>query len=151
MKKIFSLLICVILIASFTVPAFAAEQSQVIHSETSVLENGITITDEVIEISLSRSTDKAYTRRKTFSNDEGTVIAIIAFTATYRYDGSTVSVVSKSVTQTDTYDGWSYSQQSFTSSGGTVTLKGKLSKLLVFNNSFSMSMSCDKDGNISYS
>ena len=78
-------------------------------------------------------------------------MAIIAFSATYRYDGSSVSVISKTVIQTDVYNGWTFTQKSFTSSGGTVTLTGKLSKWLIFNNSISMSMTCDKNGNISYS
>lgn len=79
------------------------------------------------------------------------MIAVIAFTATYRFDGTSVSVVEKTVTQTDTYGGWGYKQTLFSSSGGTVTLEGKLSKWLVFNNSISMSMTCDKNGNITYS
>ena len=149
MRRLLTLFICTMLITTLATPALASEDVQVISSEEIVLENGITVTDEIIQVSQNRSTDKTYTRRRTFDKD-GTVIAIIAFTVTYRYDGTTVSVVAKAVTQTDTYDGWSYTQQSFTSSGGTVTLSGKLSKLLIFNNTFSMSMTCDKNGNISY-
>ena len=80
----------------------------------------------------------------------GVVIGVIAMKGTFRYDGSTVSVASKSVTQTDTYEGWSYKQNSFTSSGGTVTLDAKLTKLIFLNIPFTMMLSCDKDGNISY-
>lgn len=149
MRKIIAILICTTLIATLATPAFAANSPQVISSERIELDNGITVIDEVIKESSSRATDATYTRRRTF-DDDGTVIAVIAFRATFRYDGSTVSVVSKSVTQTDTYEGWSYTQNSFTSSGGTVTLSGKLSKLLIINSSFTMSMTCDKNGNISY-
>lgn len=59
-------------------------------------------------------------------------------------------MVSKSVTQSDTYDGWSYVQNSLTSSGGTVTLNAKLTKWIILNTSFTMTLSCDEDGNISY-
>ena len=61
---------------------------------------------------------------------------------------SGVSAVSKAVTQTDTYGGWKYKQQSFTSSGGTFTLEAKLTKLLIYNNPLTMRLSCDTDGNI---
>ena len=59
-------------------------------------------------------------------------------------------IMAKRVNQADTYEGWSYKQNSFTSSGGTITLDAKLTKLLVMNIPFTITLSCDKDGNISY-
>lgn len=38
----------------------------------------------------------------------------------------------------------------FTFSGGTVTWEGKLAKWLIFNSSFTMGMTCDANGNISF-
>ena len=148
MKKLLSLVLCLVLMTSIFCPAYATEQTNVIYSELIYLEDGISVLDELFVTSTPRSTDKTATRRQTYKKGD-TVIGIIAFRATFRYDGSSVSVISKSVTQTDTYDGYSYSQTSFTSSGGTVTLEGKLSKLLVINLSFSMSLTCDKNGNLS--
>ena len=52
------------------------------------------------------------------------------------------------MTQTTTYNGWNYQQNSFTSSGGTVTLDAKLTKLLFWNIEVDMSMTCDVNGNI---
>lgn len=149
MKKLLSFTLTLILLVSLVTPAFAVEQSPVVFSQDTVLENGITVIDEVIDISNARSTDKSYVRSRTFK-DGDTVVAIIAITATFRYDGSSVSVVRKAVTQADTYDGWEYVQNSFTSSGGTVTLNARLTKWLILNTSFTMTLSCDKDGNISY-
>lgn len=148
MKRLLSLTLCLVLLTSIFCPAYATEQTEVIHSEVILLEDDVAVLDEIIVISSPRATDKTATRRKTIKKGD-TVIGIIAFQATFRYDGSNVSVISKSVTQTDTYDGYSYSQTSFTSSGGTVTLEGKLSKLLVYNHSFTMSLTCDKNGNLS--
>ena len=148
MKKFLSLVLCLVLLTSIFCPAYAAEQAEVIYSEVILLEDDVTVLDEIIVTSSPRSTDKTATRRKTITKGD-TVIGIIAFQATFRYDGSTVSVISKSVTQTDTYDGYSYKQTSFTSSGGTVTLEGKLTKLLIFSTSFSMSLTCDENGNLS--
>lgn len=149
MKRLLTICICAILLVSMVFSAYAAEQPQEEYGEERVLGNGLTVIDEITVYPQSRSTDKQAERKRTLK-DGDTVIAVIAFEAVFRYDGSTVSVVSKTVTQTDTYSGWSYKQNSFTSSGGTVTLDAKLTKLLIFNNSFTMTLSCDKNGNISY-
>lgn len=150
MKKVISLLLCLIIVFPITVNAtsYSNEAGVVVLSETQTTEDGFTVVDELIDISQSRSSDKTYLRQKTLYSNEN-LIGVIAFTVTYRYDGSTVSVVSKAVTQTDTYEGWSYKQNSFTSSGGTVTLDAKLTKLLIFNAPFTMSTTCDANGNIS--
>ena len=147
MKRYFSIVLCVALLIALSSPVLAAEQDSTVSYRKITLNNGITIIDEITECSEARFTDKAYRKTRTFK-DGDTVIAIIAIQATFRYDGTTVSVVAKAVAQTDTYDGWNYKQTSFTSSGGTVTLNAELTKLLVFNNPFTMTLSCDKDGNI---
>lgn len=64
------------------------------------------------------------------------------------HDGSSVSVVSKELTKCETYDGWSFSSSSLTSSGGTITFSGKLKKGLA-SLDVKLTLSCDKDGNIS--
>ena len=147
MKRFLVMILCCILLA-VSIPVSAAENGA---TSATVLDNGIIVIDEVtIESANARATEKNATRTKTFY-DGDTLIAVIAFEAVFRYDGTSVSVVSKSVTQTDTYSGWSFKQDSFTSSGGTVTLEGKLKWLLVLNSSsLSMTLSCDKNGNISY-
>ena len=150
MKKLSILLFTVLLLTSLISPAFAAEESQIIYLEENSLENGLTVITEITENSVYRSTDKAYTNTKTIKDGE-TVVAVIAITATFRYDGYTVSVVAKGVTRSDTYNGWNYVQNSFTSSGGTVTLDAKITKWLIFNTPFTMTLSCDKNGKISYS
>ena len=150
MKKLSLLLFVIILFASFSFPAYATENSQVIYVNETTLENGLTIITEITENGVPRSTDKAYSNTKTIK-DGDTIVAIIQISATFRYDGSSVSVIAKGVTRADTYDGWSYVQNSFTSSGGTVTLDAKITKWLIFNTPFTMTLSCDKNGNISYS
>ena len=149
MKRLLTVCICAVLFVCMVFPASAAEQQPEEYQAERVLGNGLTVIDEITIYPMARSTDKRAERKATIK-DGDTVIAIIAFEAVFRCDGSTVSVVSKTVTQTDTYSGWSYKQKSFTSSGGTVTLDAKLTKLLIFNNSFTMTLSCDKNGNISY-
>lgn len=151
MKRVLSLIICLCLILSFPTATHAAEKGNTIYYKETDLGNGLTVIDEIIECPQSRTTyGKTVNRSGTFK-DGDTVIAVIVFQATFHYDGTSVSVASKSVIQNDTYEGWSFKQSSFTSSGGTVSLTGKLTKWLIFNSTtFTMSLTCDKDGNITY-
>lgn len=149
MKRIFSVLLCYLLVGALITPASAAETDTVIFHQETDLGNGFTMIDEIIEHSQTRSTTKGYTRTKTIRYEE-VIVGKIAVYGSFKYDGTTVSVVSKRVNQADTYEGWSYKQNSFTSSGGTITLDAKLTKLLVMNIPFTITLSCDKDGNISY-
>lgn len=149
MKKIFSLLVCAVFLISFVPYTNAVGQTEIIYSDEYILENGLTVIDVVTVASQTRASGKTVYREKNIYDGE-TLVAYIRFEATFRYDGSTVSVVSKTVTNTDTYDGWEYVQNSFTSSGGTVTLNAKLTKWFILNTTFTMTLSCDKDGNISY-
>lgn len=149
MRKPLILCLCIIFILSLSIPTFAYEQEVPLFRQVSELDDGITVIAELYQDNNARSSSKGYTWRKTLTK-EGVTIAVIAIHGTFSYNGTTVSVVSKSVTQTDTYDGWNYKQNSFTSSGGTITLDAKLTKLLVMNIPFTMTLSCDKNGNISY-
>ncbi len=115
------------------------------------LENGAKIVDEVYIQSRASTNTKTATRTKSIYSSSDVLLAIISFKATFQYDGNSVSVLSKTVTQTDTYNGWSYSQTSFSSSGGTVILEGKLTKMIIFVKQFTMTLTCDVNGNISYS
>lgn len=150
MKRIFAFVCTVFMISILAIPASAAQTDGIISSKSYTLDNGIEIIDELILHSYTRSSTKDYTLRRSFSKSS-TTIAVIAIYGDFKYDGNTVSVVSKSVSQTDTYDGWSYSQSSFSSSGGSITLNAKLTKLLNASIPITMTLSCDADGNISYS
>jgi len=149
MKKICLFLLCAVLFFSICTPCSAASEEEVIYCSQTDLANGIVCT-EVITVSgtQTKSSTKTATTKRTYTySDE--IIAVISVKGTFSYDGSTVSVISKSITECETYDGWSFKQSSFTSSGGTITLDGKLTKLIVLNANISISLSCDKDGNIS--
>ena len=149
MKKLLVLIMCLVLLISFSFPVKAAENGEVVYSDEYRLDDGLTVRREVVVYSQNRSSTKTAQNRNSIY-DGDTLVAVIVLQATFRYDGSSVSVVSKSVTQSDTYDGWTYVQNSLTSSGGTVTLNAKLTKWIILNTSFTMTLSCDKDGNISY-
>ena len=149
MKKLLVLIMCLVLLISYSSPVKAVENGEVVYSDEYSLDDGLTVHREVVVYSQNRSSTKT-AQNKNSIYDGDTLVAVIVLQATFRYDGSSVSVVSKSVTQSDTYDGWTYVQNSLTSSGGTVTLSAKLTKWIILNTSFTMTLSCDKDGNISY-
>ena len=149
MKRLLCVSLSIALLMMAVVRVHATEQKHEVVCQRYDFENGLTMIDEITIYEQTRATDKRADRKKTLL-DGNVTIAVIVFEAVFRYDGSNVSVLSKTVTRTDTYEGWSYKQNSFTSSGGTVTLNAKISKLLIFNNSFTMTLSCDKNGNISY-
>lgn len=152
MKNATTIILCFFLVMLLVSPVLAMENNnvqQVVWCSEEQLDDGITIVREiVVNGAENRSMSKAYTDKRTYTRD-GTVIAEIWIDATFRYDTQTVSVVSKSISKCETYDGWSFKQSSFTSSGGTVTLTGKLTKLLVLNANVSISLTCDENGNIS--
>ena len=149
MKRTVSLLLCAILLIFVLPYANATEAAEVIYYDEYTLENGLTVVDIISVLSHARASGKTASRQQSIY-DGDTLVAYIRFESTFRYDGNTVSVVSKTVTNTDTYDGWDYVQNSFTSSGGTVTLNAKITKWFIFNTPFTMTLSCDKNGIISY-
>lgn len=148
MKRIISFLLCFLLIFTLPFSASAKDAAPAASQQVIDLGNGLIAIDEIQEAGNARAAmGKTVTRTRTIK-DGDTVVAIITIQATFRYDGTTVSVVSKGINQADTFAGWNYEQISFTSSGGTVTLEAKLTKWLIFNTPFTMTLSCDKDGNI---
>jgi len=149
MKNICTFFLCTFLLFNLCTPCSATSEEEVIHYSQIDLGNGIICT-EVITVSgtQTRSSTKTATTKRTYTYSNET-IAVISVTGTFSYDGSTVSVISKSISECETYDGWSFKQSSFTSSGGTITLEGKLTKLLILNANINITLSCDKNGNIS--
>lgn len=152
MKKIVSLLLALLLLFSLFTPVLALDTApaaaQTVSTQTAVLDNGWTVIEELTVSGQARTASRAATKTQTIS-DNGKTIAIIAVTGVFRYDGTTVSVTSKVISRKDTYEGWSFSQSSFTSSGGTITLTGKLTKPLNVAGSVNIKITCDKNGNIS--
>lgn len=149
MKRIVTLLLSFVLLICLVAPVSAVSTGEVIYSGERSLENGLRLVETITVYSNARASTVTAERNGSIY-DGDTLVAYIRFVATFRYDGNTVSVVSKTVTNTDTYDGWDYVQNSFTSSGGTVTLNAKITKWFIFNTPFTMTFSSDKDGNISY-
>ena len=151
MKRVLSLILCMVFLLVLAVPAFAAERTEgnVVYRDEFTLEDGFTVAREIVDVSFARSAEKTFVQNWKIKNGS-TVVANIEITATYYCDGRSVYVVSKTVSRADTYYGWSFTQNYLIAGGGTVTLSATLTKggktMPV-----TLNMTCDKDGNISYS
>lgn len=148
LKRIITAVMAFLLIASVGFPVNAQEQSTVVLHQEIDIGNGIVIVDEIVEYANARALGKAADRTRRIY-DDGVLIGVITITGAFLYDGTTVTVQSMYVKQADTYEGWSYRQNSLTASGGTITLDAKLTKLLVLNIPFTFTLSCDANGNLS--
>lgn len=106
MKHIITLFLTVLLISSFVIPASAAQNETVIQSSSYLLDNGFLVIDELIVTSQTRSSSKDYTFQRSIYHGTNE-IATIAIYGNFKYDGTNVSVISKRVSRSDAYDGWS--------------------------------------------
>lgn len=88
------------------------------------LGDGFTVESEIVIYETRATSTKSATKQDTYKYS-GDTIAVVSLTATFGYNGSSAWMNSKSVTH-ETYDNWSYSNESLTSSGGTATVTAKL-------------------------
>ena len=153
MKKLICMVVGCSMLLGVSVPcAFALEEPSAYVQTVSIrqLSGDITVKERILEHTnpAARGNSKTATREQEYYSGS-TLIGKIAITGTFTYDGKTSRVTSKSVSSKKTYDGWSYQQNSFTSSGGTIELTGKLKKVSYGSIDVDISLSCDKNGNIS--
>ena len=78
----------------------------------------------------------------------GTWIATVTLYATFSYNGSTVSVTNAYATRS-LASGWIYYNESLTKSGGTASLSASLTRNGYGTVPVALSLTCDKNGNIS--
>ena len=148
MKKYFSIFLAFVM-CFMILPANAAfeevyRDTEIIHTEDGDIEVETVLT---IQHSLLRAKARTASKAQTFKAD-GTTIANVTLTATFQYDGNTVSVTNTDSTYT-TYDGWSYKSEKITTSGGTAKLSAKLAKTSYVDVAVNISMTCTVDGTIS--
>ena len=118
-------------------------ETEVIHTEDGDIEIETVLT---IHDSPLRASSKTASKSQNVKYD-GSTIAKVTLTATFRYDGSSVSVTDTDSSYT-TYDGWSYKGEKISTSGGTASLSASLTKTLTGTIPVSISMTCTADGTI---
>lgn len=147
-KKISVVLAAALLVCAMVLPASAAQetycQTETIYTDFGPVEVKTVIT---VHESLARSSTRSADISRTFTAD-GTTIAVVTLSATFGYNGSSAWVISSSGSHT-TYNGWSYGNESITSSGGTAYLTATLYHLLHRNIAVSISLTCSPTGQIS--
>lgn len=83
MKMLLSLVLCILSLIAFASLVFAAEQSNIVYTQVTVLENDFTIVKEIIGFRNARSTYKSYDHRIAHKNGN-TIIDIIVIATTFR-------------------------------------------------------------------
>ncbi len=158
MKRICSLLICALLFFSLlpihncfadNTESDAALLCISVEQTTLRMDNGWTILRKICVFEDKTANQRTASLTEDFYSPFGEQAASITITGTFSYDGSTVYVLSKSITNLATFNGWHFTLSSFSSSGGTITLSGTLTKALLPSVNISMSLTCDANGNIS--
>ena len=147
-NRISTIFVIVLLLCSMVIPS-AAVKSSYQKTETIETEFGLIEIDTALTVheSLSRSNTKKADYAQTFRYS-GKIIAEVTLSTTFGYDGKTAWVISSSGSHT-TYDGWGYSGQKITTSGGTATLTATLSKLTVGKVPVNIPLTCSPSGQIS--
>lgn len=156
MKRFLAVLCCLTLILAMALPAAAADPAEgnVLYEHREDLGDGIVLVERVVELpGLSRASGSRTASKTRSYYSFNTLIAEITITATFSYTGSKVTVTSKSVDSTATYNGWAFHQSSILTTGGgstgSVTLKGSLKKGSLTPITVELVLSCDANGNIS--
>lgn len=134
------------LIFAMAVPSGAAPQVVQETKTTTTVYGDFEVEETLTVYSNLRSSTKSASKSQTIKQS-GIIVAEVTLDATFGYDGKTAWVVSASGSHT-TYDGWSYSNERITKSGGTATLSATLSKGGV-KAPFSISITCTASGSIS--
>lgn len=148
MRNFAALFSLILLIGIMVPPAQATSTTyqdvEIIDTEFGRFEVEITTTVyDLLARSGSRRADKTATVK-----DGDAIIAQVTLSANFGFDGTTSWVISASGSHT-TYSGWSYGNESITSSGGTATLTATLSHLLHRNIAVNISLTCSPTGQIS--
>ena len=151
MKRKFSLFLALMMALNLcAIPTSASSPEVTQETETIYTEEYGEVRVETI-LTVYPATARSHTRSadKTKNYYAGdTKIATVTLSATFGYDwvGSWVDEASSSYS---TYDGWSYKNESISTSGSTAKLSAKLTKLLYSSHSVSISLKCTADGTIS--
>lgn len=151
MRKGFVILIVLILVSLLTIECLAVENHAV--QEIEYLEDGSYIVTTLQTIGSRATNTKTGTRTKERYNNDDTLAWRIVLRGTFTYNGTT-SVCTASTVTVNIYDtAYSKDSSSATKSGntayGSATIKRKVLGVTIATNTYNLTLSCDKDGNLS--
>ncbi len=156
MKKIIIILLAVLLSSQNVLAATESNSSP--SNDIIYLSDGlymeITLEEEVPAIATyAASSSKTYSKTASIKDNNNKVLAKFKLTATFTYDGSTSKCTNVSHSTNIYDDSWEFTSTSSSKSGATATGKYTAKKYLLFINtqtiSDSITIKCDKNGNVS--
>lgn len=150
MKRILCfILMSAMLLCVIPVQSSAAERNL----ETIYFEDGSYMTVEVITKSTRASGSVSGSKPYTYYNSNGSAQWKATLSGSFTYTGSSATCTSSSVDATIYNSAWYVSSKSASKSGNTasasVTMGKKMAGVTVMTKTVSLSLSCDKNGNLS--
>lgn len=112
-------------------------------------QEGLTVVDEAIYYPEEAPANTVTADRVKQLYHGDTLVGQMVFRVTFAYDGTRVTVQSQELLRAEGFDHWHIRKTKLGSQDGTVTATGRLSKWLVLNIDFAMTLTCDPAGNIS--
>ena len=150
MKKCISwLLLFVLMISLFPISAFAAgEEEEVVY-----FEDGSYMTISVQEFGSRASGSKSGTKVANYYGDDGSLAWRATLNGSFTYTGSSATCTSSSISVSISNSAWYTISKSASKSGasatGSVTMGKKLLGVTVSQISRNLTLTCDKNGNLS--
>lgn len=150
MKKVLSILFAALFLLMLipSAPAKAETTTDVVY-----FEDGSYVVTVLQEYSTRSSNQKTASKSSTLYDPNGGSVATLTVHGTFRYDGITVTCTASSYTYQIHNSSWSFSSGSASKSGNTATAKGTFARkvlgITVDSKTLTVSLSCDKNGNLS--
>ena len=150
-KRFACALFIFVLIVSLPTKAFATNYNET--ASIIYLEDGSYITITTVEIETRASGSKTAQRTYTCTANDGTVCWTATLTASFSYTGSSATCTSSDCSVTVYKSNWYTVSKSATKSGNTatatVTMGRKVLGITIAKDTYSISISCDPNGNLS--
>lgn len=147
MKRLFSLILTICLIASLPIYSSPAEE------EVIYFDDGSYIVITVESISTRASGTKSGSKTLKYTGSDGELEWKAVLSGTFTYNGTSATCTSSSCNVTIYASNWYEVSKTVTKSGNTasasVTMGRKVLGITVEKETYPLSLSCDKDGNLS--
>lgn len=150
-KRFISILLIFILVCSLPIHTFAANTNE---TESIIyLKDGSYITITVEELGVRASGTKTGKKNLTYTASDGTVCWQATLTGTFTYTGTSATCTASSCSITIYESNWYTVSKSATKSGNiataTITMGRKFLGVTISKDTYDITLSCDKNGNLS--
>lgn len=152
-RRIFSFLLigalCAVLFPQYVLAVETTDNS----AEIIALENGDYIVVTTEEYNTRASQTKSANRKYSYTTSSGEVSWVITLYGTFTYNGTTSTCTASSVDVTVNASNWYLVSKAASKSGNTatadVTMGKKLLGITIAKEDYTLSLTCDKNGNLS--